>query len=743
MGTIIRLALAMSIMPSMSLAAEYHVSVDGSDSYPGTLAQPFRTIQRAANEAQPGDIVTVHKGTYRERIDPPRGGTSDSRRISYQAAKGEKVVIKGSEVVKGWTRTEGDIWKAEIPNSVFGSFNPYKDKIHGDWFDPRGRDHHTGAVYLNGEWLIEAAKVEDLTLPKGEHPAWLNASDGYLLNVAWLRVGDGKVQAADYSAQNGVQKAGCSEGGECIGYIEHGEWALYKGIDFGKGASGIELRVASASEGGIIEVRLDSPEGELLGSCQVNSTGNWQSWTTVPAKIKKTQGIVNICLVFRSLTSAERKPGLWFSQVGAHKTTIWAQFPGVDPNKKLVEANVRQTVFYPRKTGINYITVRGFEMRDAATPWAPPTSEQIGLIGTNWSKGWIIENCKVSHSVCSGIALGKHGDKFDNTSADSAEGYVETIERALANGWTMDNIGGHIVRNNEINHCEQTGIVGSLGAIRSLVENNDIHDIHVRRLFSGAEMAGIKFHGAIDTVIRRNQIHKTCLGIWLDWMAQGTRVTQNLMHGNASHDLFVEVNHGPFLVDNNLFLSDSSLLDVSEGGAYVHNLFGGSLVGSPEPYRQTPWHKPHTTELGGLKDVGGGDNRFYNNLFLNGGLDVYASRRYPCFASGNVYFGESKPYPIEEESIVLPSVRPRAQLTWKGGRGYLSANFGSMDGYVAEWVTTALLGKALVSGCPYENAVGSPLTVDVDFFGKKRAAAKPIPGPFTDAGSVLRAIRVW
>ena len=35
-------------------------------------------------------------------------------------------------------------------------------------------------------------------------------------------------------------------------------------------------------------------------------------------------------------------------------------------------------------------------MSQAATQWAPPTAEQIGLIGTNWSKGWIIENNVIS-----------------------------------------------------------------------------------------------------------------------------------------------------------------------------------------------------------------------------------------------------------------------------------------------------------------------------------------------------------
>ena len=89
---------------------------------------------------------------------------------------------------------------------------------------------------------------------------------------------------------------------------------------------------------------------------------------------------------------------------------LWAQFKGVNPNAQRVEVNTRQTVFYPTKPGMNYITVRGFTLRNAATPWAPPTVEQIGLIGVHWSKGWIIENNDIAYSTCSGITLGKYGD---------------------------------------------------------------------------------------------------------------------------------------------------------------------------------------------------------------------------------------------------------------------------------------------------------------------------------------------
>jgi alpha-N-arabinofuranosidase len=590
-------------------AAEFHVAPSGQDSSAGSQAAPLRTIQRAADLAQPGDVITVHEGVYRERISPPRGGLSDAKRIVYQAAPGEKVEIKGSEVVKNWVKVQDDVWKATVPNSFFGGFNPYSDLIRGDWFSPKGRQHHTGAVYLNGEWFIEAAKMDDVLKPVGATP-------------------------------------------------------------------------------------------------------------------------------------------LWFSQVDKDNTTIWAQFKGVNPNEQLVEMNVRRTVFYPAKPGMNYITVRGFALRQAATPWAPPTAEQVGLVGTHWSKGWIIENNVVSHSVCSGIALGKHGDEWDNTSADSAEGYVKTIERAHAHAlaWTKENIGGHIVRNNTISHCEQAGIVGSLGCSFSTVTGNTIHDIHVRRLFSGAEMAGIKFHAAIDVEISRNHIYRTCRGLWLDWMAQGTRVTANLFHENQSEDLFVEVDHGPFLVDNNIFLSPTTLLDMSEGGAYAHNLMAGRIVPRPELSRSTPFHKPHSTEVAGLRNIVGGDDRYYNNVFVErGDLGQYDGAKLPVWMDGNVFPKGAKPSKHEKDPLVKPEFDPALKLVEKADGFYLEVAFDKAwaGERTRKLVTTELLGKATIPNLPYEQPDGTPIRVSTDYFGKSRNETNPTPGPFENTGTGPLVLKVW
>ncbi len=124
--------ILLLLIVACSCTKEYHVSADGDDSNRGSLRKPFRTIQKAADMAYPGDVVNVHEGIYRERINPPMGGTSDKSRIVYHVQSGDHVEIKGSEVVKGWESLGDGVWKVAIPNSLFGDYHPYQLNIAGD-----------------------------------------------------------------------------------------------------------------------------------------------------------------------------------------------------------------------------------------------------------------------------------------------------------------------------------------------------------------------------------------------------------------------------------------------------------------------------------------------------------------------------------------------------------------------------------------------------------------------------------
>src|SRR4029453_16062939 len=110
---------------------ELHVAVSGSEDGDGSIHRPFRTIDHAAHLARPGDTVIVHAGEYREWVRPRRGGLSDQRRITYTAAPGAHVVIKGSEPVTRWHRAGGDVWTATVANSLFDDFNPFREEVDG------------------------------------------------------------------------------------------------------------------------------------------------------------------------------------------------------------------------------------------------------------------------------------------------------------------------------------------------------------------------------------------------------------------------------------------------------------------------------------------------------------------------------------------------------------------------------------------------------------------------------------
>lgn len=611
-------------------AREFHVSVQGNDRYAGTEDAPFRTIGKAVEYAYPGDIITVHAGTYREWVNPVRGGSSADNRIVFRAAPGEQVRIKGSERITDWQKVDSlkGVWKVVIPNSFFGSYNPYQDPIEGDWFHNWGRVHHTGEVYLN-----EVALFEVETLEKVAHPV-------------------------------------------------PGEQALY-------------------------------PERSLY---------------------------------------------TWYCEQQGDNTVIWANFKSYNPNKELVEINVRPTCFYPTTPGLNYITVQGFDISQAATQWAAPSAEQIGALGTHWNKGWIIENNTVSNSRCVGITLGKERKSGHNVwskdpSIDGSIHYIEVVFRAIRNGWNRDQIGNHIVRNNVIFACEEAGICGSMGASFSVIENNHVYDIYTKRQFFGYEIGGLKFHGAVDTEIRHNRVHRSGRALWLDWLTQGTRVSRNLFYDNDWQDIYMEVNHGPYIIDNNILGSMVNLQDQSHGGAYIQNLFLGRVYRMEEHARYTPYLFPHSTDVAGFSIIVGGDTRYLNNAFLPQcdsikeqergyyGLSAYNQTAYPVLIQQNLYASGALPYAQETDKAVVQG-RQSICIREEKDHVYLDVDVQGMEGLTRKRVHSEQLGRTKLSKQHYEDKQGAFIDFNEDYFGNKR-------GQLTAPGAVAawfdgkNSYRIW
>ena len=75
----------------------YYVSPSGNDSNPGTEAQPWPTIKKAADTLTAGDTVYIKAGTYQERVVPKNSGSSGNY-ITYAAYTDDTVIIDGSNI---------------------------------------------------------------------------------------------------------------------------------------------------------------------------------------------------------------------------------------------------------------------------------------------------------------------------------------------------------------------------------------------------------------------------------------------------------------------------------------------------------------------------------------------------------------------------------------------------------------------------------------------------------------------
>ncbi|WP_433022746.1 glycoside hydrolase family 16 protein [Kribbella sp. CA-294648] len=127
------------------------------------------------------------------------------------------------------------------------------------------------------------------------------------------------IQAESFSQQGGVgvETTTDSGGGQNLMQVGNGDWALYRGVNFGSSAARQFIgRVASGAAGGVsglVEVRLDSRSNPPIGSFAIANTGGWQSWRTVPANITGVTGVHDVYLTFTSGQPADFVNLNWFT----------------------------------------------------------------------------------------------------------------------------------------------------------------------------------------------------------------------------------------------------------------------------------------------------------------------------------------------------------------------------------------------------------------------------------------------
>lgn len=444
----------------------------------------------------------------------------------------------------------------------------------------------------------------------------------------------------------------------------------------------------------------------------------------------------------RSLEEVSEIPFTWYTETLKGRTSIYANFGDVNPNEELVEINVRELIFFATDTDVNYLTINGLRFLHAAPNWqAPNTGDsdpdrllQVGAVGSNMGKGWIIENSEISHSKTAGIMFGENeGD--ESTFLDITE------------------FGDHIIRNNVITKNGQYGIAGQKGISRTEISGNRIEDINYRNEFGGYEPAGIKIWNSSDVHIENNFIHRVIANqnsrsqaycVWIDFANQGTRITRNFLIGgpNTTTALFLEANVGPTLVDNNIIIDkpDGAIMVYSGGSVFTHNLFidsnfdykiqefGNEGSGARRAYTLEP-HSTIKTNNGIPVEIE--YNQMYNNIFANanGPINFGHSAGVGNVVDNNLYIGGPKP----NDEHLNPTVS-NSEFNYKVNYTETGIDFSfRMDGSFKD-ISTPLIHSELIGIIPntgqgIADELGNSITVNWDFFKKERASKNPVIGP--------------
>ncbi|MCK5775980.1 MAG: hypothetical protein KAH25_07390, partial [Bacteroidales bacterium] len=213
----------------------------------------------------------------------------------------------------------------------------------------------------------------------------------------------------------------------------------------------------------------------------------------------------------------------------------------------------------------------------------------------------------------------------------------------------------------------------------------------------------------------------------------------NVLYRNKAQDLFMEVNHGPFIVDNNIFLSEVALRNWSQGGAYIHNLFLGEIETSEVLDRFTPYFEPHSIDMAGLSTIAGGDDRFINNIIgsihtkRNDNYDwmlKYDATKYSNTFQGNVYINGVNVPNVEQDKKQFKNNHIPYKLIEKENELILEMDFAFLSHIKSKSViSTSFLGKTKVSKSAFEDPNSNLITFKTDLIGNTRFHHNVNAGP--------------
>ena len=243
-------------------------------------------------------------------------------------------------------------------------------------------------------------------------------------------------------------------------------------------------------------------------------------------------------------------------------------------DQSIVEYTVRERIFCPHKRGLSYIHVEGFILEHSANQFPSGFyhlrgSPQAGALSTRAGNHWTIRNNTIRYAKSLGIDCG-YGGSLDMKDPENPDPPNNTI-------------GYHLIEYNTISDCGAGGIAGAHQR-ETVIRNNTIERCNYMN-FTAPETGGIKVHFFYDGLIEGNLLrNNNCNGIWLDNVWYGSRVTRNVVLYSRGQGIFVEMGHGPCMVDNNIvaftkigegiYLHDASGVTIAHNLLYANQHFG-------------------------------------------------------------------------------------------------------------------------------------------------------------------------
>lgn len=227
----------------------------------------------------------------------------------------------------GGSRPEGSPPAGEI--AYMTSDNPmgpwtYQGTIlknPGHFFGVGGNNHHAMFQFQDNWYMAYHAQTlsKEMGVPRGYRSTHLNQvnfnGDGSIQEIAADLQGVkqikhvnpfARVEANTFAWSAGITVQSTTEAslrkpdiGMVIADIDNGDWTAVAGVDFGEGASSFAAAVSGADEGSIMELRLDRPDGKLIGTLVMPKTDDSDRWIELTTSVEGVEGIYDLYFVFK------------------------------------------------------------------------------------------------------------------------------------------------------------------------------------------------------------------------------------------------------------------------------------------------------------------------------------------------------------------------------------------------------------------------------------------------------------